>query len=57
MIINCVRCKLEWNVSDFAVIPKGGYLCPACRRERERKERERFEQRFKKRRGRMGVGS
>ena len=26
----CVACGYRWNISAFARIPKGGYICPAC---------------------------
>lgn len=34
----CVKCGLEWNVSDLAVIPCSGYICPPCRRDKQEKE-------------------
>ncbi len=39
MKINCIKCGLEWNVSDMAVIPRDGYICPPCRRITEEKRR------------------
>ncbi len=35
----CVKCKLDWNVSNFAEIPPGGYVCPPCRRVDEEKRK------------------
>lgn len=27
----CVKCGLWWNISRYARLPKGGYVCPVCR--------------------------
>lgn len=26
----CVACGHRWNISAFARIPNGGYICPTC---------------------------
>lgn len=35
----CVKCGLDWSVSNYALIPRSGYKCPYCRLAEER-ERE-----------------
>ena len=34
----CITCGKEWNVSRRAKLPKGGYICPHCRRRRDIKK-------------------
>lgn len=33
----CKKCGSEWNVSINAKIPKKGYVCPNCRKQRVKK--------------------
>lgn len=27
----CRECGVKWNVSKYASLPRGGYICPKCR--------------------------
>ena len=27
----CRECGIKWNVSKYASLPRGGYICPKCR--------------------------
>lgn len=30
MTAKCVGCGLHWNISQYAKIPRAGYICPRC---------------------------
>lgn len=33
----CRECGLNWIISVWAAIPKGGYICPKCRAKKREK--------------------
>ena len=33
----CIKCGTSWNVSINAKLPKKGYVCPNCRKQRVKK--------------------
>lgn len=39
MKAKCVKCNLFWGISVQAVIPKGGYICPKCRKKEGEKQK------------------
>lgn len=39
MNVKCSSCNTYWNISIYAIIPRSGYLCPVCRKRKEKEER------------------